>query len=197
MSRRSKSTITRCRSREEGDVFILATDGIYEFASASLHHRSGGKLPAGSRRRGEAELPTRPECSSPRQPDHPDRESTPATGPRDQPAPATGRTATGAGPGAAHGVRRLSHRARSAQQQPPAISISPRMATAVPAGSQDPSIDLRDDPAYRERFMLEEWIARRINSAPRAQAMPPDAKAQLPLRGHRIHRRPDAGAMDA
>ncbi|PLX74635.1 MAG: protein kinase [Azoarcus sp.] len=28
-----------------------------------------------------------------------------------------------------------------------------------------PSVDLRGDPAYLERFMLEEWIARRINSA--------------------------------
>ncbi|MBC8211773.1 MAG: bifunctional protein-serine/threonine kinase/phosphatase [Gammaproteobacteria bacterium] len=28
-----------------------------------------------------------------------------------------------------------------------------------------PSIDLRADPAYLERFMLEEWIARRIDSA--------------------------------
>jgi len=28
-----------------------------------------------------------------------------------------------------------------------------------------PSIDLRNDPAYLERFMLEEWIARRIDSA--------------------------------
>jgi serine/threonine protein kinase/serine/threonine protein phosphatase PrpC len=28
-----------------------------------------------------------------------------------------------------------------------------------------PSIDLRDDPAYLERFMMEEWIARRISNA--------------------------------
>lgn len=28
-----------------------------------------------------------------------------------------------------------------------------------------PSIDLRGDPAYLERFMMEDWIARRINSA--------------------------------
>lgn len=28
-----------------------------------------------------------------------------------------------------------------------------------------PSIDLRDDPAYIKRFMMEEWVARRINSA--------------------------------
>jgi len=27
-----------------------------------------------------------------------------------------------------------------------------------------PSVDLRDDPAYLERFLMEEWIARRINS---------------------------------
>ena len=37
-----------------------------------------------------------------------------------------------------------------------------------------PSIDLRDDPAYLKRFMMEEWVARRINSAhvlkPRAQS---------------------------
>ncbi|WP_166261238.1 bifunctional protein-serine/threonine kinase/phosphatase [Marinobacter salicampi] len=28
-----------------------------------------------------------------------------------------------------------------------------------------PSIDLRDDPAYLEQFLMEEWIARRVNSA--------------------------------
>ena len=28
-----------------------------------------------------------------------------------------------------------------------------------------PSVDLRDNPAYLERFLLEEWIAKRINSA--------------------------------
>ena len=28
-----------------------------------------------------------------------------------------------------------------------------------------PSIDLRGDPAYLQRFMMEEWVARRINSA--------------------------------
>ena len=37
-----------------------------------------------------------------------------------------------------------------------------------------PSIDLRGEPAYLQRFMMEEWVARRINSAhvlkPRAQS---------------------------
>ena len=36
-----------------------------------------------------------------------------------------------------------------------------------------PSIDLRGDPAYLERFMLEEWIARRINSAHVLKPRPP------------------------
>jgi serine/threonine protein phosphatase PrpC len=28
-----------------------------------------------------------------------------------------------------------------------------------------PSVDMQDDPAYLERFLMEEWVARRINSA--------------------------------
>jgi serine/threonine protein phosphatase PrpC len=37
--------------------------------------------------------------------------------------------------------------------------------TDRPVILKTPSIDLRDDPAYLERFLMEEWIARRINSA--------------------------------
>ncbi len=36
--------------------------------------------------------------------------------------------------------------------------------TNTPVILKTPSIDLRDDPAYVERFLMEEWIARRINS---------------------------------
>lgn len=43
------------------------------------------------------------------------------------------------------------------------------LATDNKTGTQviikTPSIDLRDDPAYLERLMMEEWIARRINNA--------------------------------
>lgn len=39
-----------------------------------------------------------------------------------------------------------------------------------------PSIDLRDDPAYLERFLMEEWVARRINSAHVLKAGPPHRK---------------------
>ena len=38
-------------------------------------------------------------------------------------------------------------------------------ADGVLAVLKTPSIDLRDDPFYLQRFMMEEWIARRINSA--------------------------------
>lgn len=42
------------------------------------------------------------------------------------------------------------------------------LATDHETGAQiimkTPSIDLQDDPAYLERFLMEEWIARRINS---------------------------------
>jgi serine/threonine protein kinase len=39
-----------------------------------------------------------------------------------------------------------------------------------------PSIDLRDDPAYLERFLMEEWVARRINSAHVLKPGPPTRK---------------------
>ena len=37
--------------------------------------------------------------------------------------------------------------------------------TAEEVALKIPSIDLRDNPAYLHRFMMEEWIARRLNSA--------------------------------
>jgi serine/threonine protein phosphatase PrpC len=39
-----------------------------------------------------------------------------------------------------------------------------------------PSIDLRGDPAYLRQFMMEEWIARRIDSAHVLKARPPSRK---------------------
>ena len=38
-------------------------------------------------------------------------------------------------------------------------------ADDTPVALKVPSIDLRDDAAYLQRFMMEEWVARRINSA--------------------------------
>jgi serine/threonine protein phosphatase PrpC/predicted Ser/Thr protein kinase len=43
------------------------------------------------------------------------------------------------------------------------LAVEPETGTQVII--KTPSIDLRGDPAYLERFLMEEWIARRINSA--------------------------------
>jgi len=45
------------------------------------------------------------------------------------------------------------------------IYLAEDSETGTLVALKTPSIDLRGDPAYLERFMLEEWIARRINSA--------------------------------
>jgi serine/threonine protein phosphatase PrpC len=37
--------------------------------------------------------------------------------------------------------------------------------SSPPIVIKTPSVDLQDDPAYLERFLMEEWIAKRINSA--------------------------------
>lgn len=44
------------------------------------------------------------------------------------------------------------------------VHLSVDIATQQLAVLKTPSIDLRDDPAYRERFLLEEWVARRVDS---------------------------------
>ena len=55
-------------------------------------------------------------------------------------------------------IRELSHSSRSH------IYLVKDIQTQVLLALKIPSIDLKDDLAYLERFMLEEWIARRINN---------------------------------
>ena len=64
--------------------------------------------------------------------------------------------------------------------------------TEEPVALKMPSIDLRDDPAYLKRFMMEEWIARRIDSPHVLKPLLAVEKAQLSLRRDRVHRRADA-----
>lgn len=45
------------------------------------------------------------------------------------------------------------------------VYLATHNETRTPVIIKTPSIDLQDDPAYLERFLLEDWIARRINSA--------------------------------
>jgi serine/threonine protein phosphatase PrpC len=44
------------------------------------------------------------------------------------------------------------------------IYLALDLATGESVAIKAPSVDLRDDPAYLERFLMEEWIARRIVS---------------------------------
>jgi serine/threonine protein phosphatase PrpC len=45
------------------------------------------------------------------------------------------------------------------------IYLAVDVETGQPAILKTPSIDKQDDPAYLERFMMEEWVARRVKSA--------------------------------
>jgi serine/threonine protein kinase/serine/threonine protein phosphatase PrpC len=55
-----------------------------------------------------------------------------------------------------------------------ALDVTAEIAT--PVVIKTPSIDLRDDPAYLERFLLEDWIARRIDSPNVVRACEPSRK---------------------
>ena len=83
------------------------------------------------------------------------------------------RPAAAAAAGAADAVRRLPHRPANCMPAAAATSISRSTATTTPwSRVKMPSIDLRGDPAYLKRFMMEEWVARRIDSAACAEAAP-------------------------
>lgn len=151
---------------EEGDLFILATDGVYEFAAPPFIidaiKKAGEDLDTAARRIAEEAY---------------------ARGSKDNLTAQIVR------------IEALPQLATHELYQhwaelPPAPVLESRMnfdgyriirevhgssrshvylAEDVDSGAlvivKTPSIDLRDDPAYLERFMLEEWIARRINSA--------------------------------
>ena len=179
---------------EEGDVFVLATDGVYE------HRRRRRSSPTPSRANADdldgAASAIVAEAYRRGSPDNltvqivridalPEGDAGECLGSgADLPLPplleprrcstATGSCATSMAAAAATSISRSTARATR------------RVALKIP------SIDLRDDPAYLKRFMMEEWVARRINSAACAQAAAADAQAQLPLCRHRVRRRPDA-----
>ncbi|HEX8604903.1 MAG TPA: protein phosphatase 2C domain-containing protein, partial [Pseudoduganella sp.] len=60
------------------------------------------------------------------------------------------------------------------------IYLALDLATGESVAIKAPSIDLRDDPVYLERFLMEEWIARRINS-PHVLRVHPQARKRTHL----------------
>lgn len=56
------------------------------------------------------------------------------------------------------------------------LALDSAGGTATPVVIKTPSVDLRNDPAYLERFLLEDWIARRIDSPHVVRACEPSRK---------------------
>lgn len=62
-------------------------------------------------------------------------------------------------------VRNLYSTARSHVYLAQLLEGETNAASTKPIVIKAPSIDMQDDPAHLERFLMEEWIAKRINSA--------------------------------
>jgi serine/threonine protein phosphatase PrpC len=150
---------------DEGDTFLLATDGVYEHAPpeaiAEAIQRHAGDLDAAARRivaeayeRGSGDNLT--------------VQIVRVDGlPRGSASEARGKLAEL--PFAPLLEPRMSFEGYQIVRE---LHASPRShlylaldeQTQTPLVIKTPSIDLRDDPAYLERFLMEEWIAQRIDS---------------------------------
>jgi serine/threonine protein phosphatase PrpC len=150
---------------EAGDVFVLATDGVYEFAQpgdiADAIHRHPGDLDLAARRIVDEAFAKGSTDNLTLQIVRVDEV------PREDAGPARRRAAEL--PCAPLLEARMSFEGYRVLREIHASSRS-HLYLAVDEGTgaqvviKIPSIDLRDDPAYLERFLLEEWIAQRIDS---------------------------------
>ena len=153
------------RQVEKGDTFLLATDGVYEFADADF-------IIAAVKSNGD-DLNKAARCIA---------EKAYRQGSKDNLTVQIVRVDELPSPAANEIYRQL-----SGLQFPPALDARAifdgyKIVREVHASNRShvylavdgetngqviiktPSVDLRDDPAYLERFLMEEWIARRINS---------------------------------
>jgi len=150
----------------KGDIFLLATDGVYEFASQEfiVHAicESGHDLDSTARtivdeayRQGSTDNLTVQIVRIENLPRHSANELYQSLTELPFPPVLEARTLF-------DGytiVRQLHASSRSH------IYLAVDNETNSQAVIKTPSIDLRGDPAYLERFLMEDWIARRINSA--------------------------------
>jgi hypothetical protein len=148
---------------EKGDVFVLATDGVYEHVPARFIARAIRTAPTTSTRRPRpsSNRPGARQSGQSHRPDRPDRcspagEASECSANPELPLPPL--------------LKRGWRSTATASSELHASSRS-HIYLAVDADNDElvalkiPSIDLRGDPAYLKRFMMEEWVARRINSA--------------------------------
>ena len=168
---------------------------VRERARSSIERRPRPR--GGSRCRGARHRRRGVRARQHRQPDRAvvrDRRAA-ATGRRRDPAPADG-AAVSAGARAAHGVRRFRDRARAARQRPQPRVPGDGSETGAPVVIKTLATDMREDAAYLERFLMEDWIAQRIDNAHVVRAAATRPQAQLPLHGERVRRRPDTAPVD-
>mgnify|MGYP001282223945 CR=1 FL=1 len=158
---------------EAGDVFLFATDGVYEWVDAPVvaealsHHgtdldRAAQAITDEALRRGSTDnltaqllrIEALPDLTADALQQHIARLSFPPI--------LTPRTEFDG----YHIVRELhgSHRSH--------IYLAVDSETNATLVLKTPSADLRDDPAHLERFLLEEWIARRIDNPHVLKAFP-------------------------
>lgn len=150
---------------EVGDTFVLTTDGVHEYMDgayvAQAIKQAGDELDRAARaiteealRRGSSDnltiqiirIDELPAPDAAEVPQHSVSLSPP-------PLPSDGSLIDGF-----RIVRELHASFRSH------LYLAQDEATGQPLVIKIPSLDMRDDPAYLERFMMEEWVARRIHN---------------------------------
>ena len=150
---------------EPGDVFVLATDGIYEHLSArrmaKVVNEGGGDLDAAAKgivdQAFEAGSTDNLTVQIVRVDQVPDGAAAEVFAqPHELPLPPL--LEARAVFDGYRIVRELHGSSRSH------IYLAVDIETDAVVTIKIPSIDLRDDPAYLKRFMMEEWVARRIDS---------------------------------
>ena len=168
---------------EQGDVFVLATDGIYEHVGDRAHRRGDqATAPTISTR------PRRPiveQAYRARQPGQSHRPDRPrrriARRRRQRGVRAAARTAAAAAAGGAGGVRRLPDRPRTARHQPQPHLSRRRHRNRRRGHHQDPL----DRPARRSRLpeaLHDGGVGGAADRQPAcAEALPAAAQAQFPL----------------
>src|ERR1700687_4680763 len=150
---------------EKGDVFVLATDGVYEYVAARF---VAGAIKDNANDLDLAARTIVAEASRQGSPDNltvqivrvdrlPDGEAGEVLGQTSQlPLPPLLEARM-----VFDGYRIVRELHGSSRRH---IYLAVDTETDALVAIKIPSIDLRDDPAYLKRFMMEEWVARRIDS---------------------------------
>lgn len=154
------------RTIEVGDTFILATDGVYEFADEAFvvdalrkHHDdlalAARLIVAQAFERGSKDNLTIQIVRIGQLPQHDINELQQQASALPFPPELRPRMSF-------DGYQILREMHNSSRSH---VYLAVDLDTRQQVVLKTPSIDLRDDPAYLERFLMEEWVARRIDNA--------------------------------